>query len=195
MTCLKPTFPTGRRRAAAVIPPLFAKAYCAAKNCHARKKIILASGVIAPTLFLFAEFKIKPIARQAPFAHYFPRRYVERFGRLFHAQPAEEPQLDHPALARIDLRQTLERIIQGDEVRASLLRHHRGFLQRDLLFVPAPALPQHALPFFPRRARPGGARGRNPPGYAASTELRRRRNGRGFATALAANPPTAHRLH
>src|SRR5262249_28590967 len=137
MTCLKPTFPTGRRRAAAVIPPLFAKAYCAAKNCHARKKIILASGVIAPALFLFAEFKIKPIARQAPFAHYFPRRYVGRCGRLSPPRPAEEPYLAHPALARIDPRQTLERVIQGDEVCASLLRHPRGSLQRDLLFVPA----------------------------------------------------------
>jgi hypothetical protein len=54
-------------------------------------KNILVSGVIVPAPSPVAEFTIKPIARQAPFVHDSARRYVERFGRLFHGQPAEEP--------------------------------------------------------------------------------------------------------
>src|SRR5262245_52444653 len=132
MTRLKSTVPTGRRRAAAVIPPLFAKALIAAKNCHARKKNLLASGVIVSALFPLAEFTIKPIARQTPFAHDSARRYVERFGCLFHAQTAEEPQLNHPALARINLGQTLQRVVQRNKFRAARLRDDRRFIERDL---------------------------------------------------------------
>ena len=61
----------------------------------------------------------------------------QHFGRIFHAEAAEEPQLDHPAPARIDLGERCERPIQSLHLNATGYGAYEYPVQRDLHLSPA----------------------------------------------------------
>src|SRR5262245_35403828 len=94
-----------------------------------RLALLLASSFFLP---LLTKFTMEPGARKVPLAQYSARRDMQDLGPLLLTQPAELPQLHDPAFARVYRRQTLKRIVQRDELRASSFRHRRRFIQRDL---------------------------------------------------------------
>src|SRR2546421_10094179 len=75
---------------------------------------------------------IEPSFGSAPLSFNRRRREPQDFGSLLDRQAAEELQLHDSALLRIDLSQSFERVIEGNDIRRSLLRYGQGFIQRDL---------------------------------------------------------------
>src|SRR5262245_16433667 len=65
-------------------------------------------------------------------------RDAESLSRLFHAQPAEKAQLHHPALARIDLRERVERLIERQQTFVALFADHHRLIERNLQRGAAP---------------------------------------------------------
>src|SRR5882672_574827 len=107
-----------------------------------------------------------------PLAPHRARRHIERLGCFLFTQPAEKAQFHHPASARINRCQSIERLIKGDELGAPL----------------DTAAASSSETCMPRcRACPADERGRSPPECAASTAppLHRHR-------ARAAIPPAEH---
>src|SRR5262249_33562425 len=78
------------------------------------------------------EFTVKPGAGQIPLARYLARRDLQYLRRLFHTQAPKVSQLDDLALARVNRRQALQRVVQRNEFRAARLRDYRRFIERDL---------------------------------------------------------------
>src|SRR5688572_11056927 len=74
-----------------------------------------------------AQFPEQPRARQAPVAPDGADRNVEHMRNLFEAQAAEEAELDDTALARVELFEALQRIIQCHQVGAPAGRQLFGF--------------------------------------------------------------------
>jgi hypothetical protein len=70
---------------------------------------------------------------------------MKHFGRLFHAQAAEEAQFDHPAFPGVDGRQRLQGAIQRHHVQCWFRRCDKPFVQRHALQT-APAFVISALP-------------------------------------------------
>src|SRR6185503_6759503 len=70
------------------------------------------ASVIAPPF----ELAQQPELRQPPIALDGVIREVEHVCGLFDAQPAEEPQFDHSALALVDSGQRVQRAIEGDDI-------------------------------------------------------------------------------
>src|SRR5205807_3746973 len=66
-------------------------------------------------------------------------RQSQHFGGFFDRQAAEEFHFNDLALLWIDLIQSLERVIKGNDFRRSLLRNYHGVIQRNLM-RPAAAL-------------------------------------------------------
>src|SRR5262245_42254241 len=85
------------------------------------------------------ELTEEPGLGQAPLALDGPGGDREDLGRLLDAQPAEEAQLDDPALAGIERGQAVERVVERDEVGGALDRD-AGCLSERHLRHPAPAL-------------------------------------------------------
>jgi hypothetical protein len=65
-------------------------------------------------LLLKSQFPKEPGPGHLPVPHHGFRRYVERFGGLFHAQPSEEPHLNHTAFPLVVFGQCLQRVVEGD---------------------------------------------------------------------------------
>src|SRR5437867_13313547 len=82
---------------------------------------------------------IEPSFGSAPLSFNRRRREPQDFGSLLDRQAAEELQLHDSALLRIDLSQSFERVIKGNDVRGSLLRDGHSVIQRNLM-RPAAAL-------------------------------------------------------
>src|SRR5436309_13648978 len=64
-----------------------------------------------PTASL-AQFPIEPSPRKAPFTHYSSRRNLEDLGGFLYTQSSEETQLYDPALAQIQHREFLQRLVE-----------------------------------------------------------------------------------
>ena len=58
----------------------------------------------------------QPGLRQPPVAHHRVGRHVQHRRGFLDAQPAEKPQLDDAALALVERRQRLQRIVERDEI-------------------------------------------------------------------------------
>src|SRR5450759_2750593 len=69
---------------------------------------------------------------QSPVPRHAVRRDMQDVGRFLDAQPSEETQLDHPALAWIDLGQLPECIVNGDQVGSAFLGNPQSLLQRNV---------------------------------------------------------------
>src|SRR5215471_1425962 len=80
-----------------------------------------------------AHFPIEPSLRRAPVAHHGNRRYFEHLGGFFHAQPAEEAQLDHLHFAGIEPPQRVHRVIERCQVCGPLATHRGSLVQRNVL--------------------------------------------------------------
>jgi hypothetical protein len=58
---------------------------------------------------------------------------AHHFRRFLNRQPTENPQFDDAALLRIQTRQIIQRIIQGDQVYRATLHHCVRVIQRQVL--------------------------------------------------------------
>ena len=68
--------------------------------------------------FLRAQLAIEPGPGERPVSLHRNRCDAEHRRRFFHRQPAEEPQLDEPALPLVEARELVQRGIEGEDVRA-----------------------------------------------------------------------------
>jgi len=57
-------------------------------------------------------------------------RDAERLRRFLEVQPAKEPQLDNPALPRVQLREAIERIVERHQIRSGLAVRVKDWLHR-----------------------------------------------------------------
>ena len=120
-----------------------------------------------------AHLALQPGLRQPPVAHHRLGRHLQDRGRFLDAQPAEEPQLDDAALALVELRQRLQRVVERDEVLT-------GSVGDDERLVEASPSPPR------RRASDSAARARGPRGCGASGAPPPRGSARGSASPLPA---------
>src|SRR4029450_7180681 len=71
----------------------------------------------------------QPGSRKVRVPNYRPPRPAERFPELSNRQPSEKSQLDDIALALADRRQSLEGVVQCDDLFAAGGRQHGRFVQ------------------------------------------------------------------
>src|SRR5262249_17931059 len=87
-------------------------------------------------------------------------RDVERLGRLFHAQPAEEAQLHHLTFACVHYGQRAERLIERQQTFIPLWTHHHHFNERNLVSraaaLPAATVTREVYERVAHQARGGG---------------------------------------
>src|SRR6266542_2558746 len=77
-------------------------------------------------------FSPQPGFRQSPIAHDGARRNLQDFSRLINAQPAKETQLNNLTLSLIYGGQVLERFIERNHLRRSLVREDGCLVERNL---------------------------------------------------------------
>src|SRR5215510_3132865 len=96
--------------------------------------LILAGFISARFIFVSStEFVIEPRPGRVPLAYDRAAGDLESFCGLFRAQPAEEPQFDYAALARIDFGQRVERFVERYQIWAALRRDGQRFVERNVL--------------------------------------------------------------
>ena len=76
-------------------------------------EIILASDLC---MLLITHLPMEPSPRSAPFPFDGSRRHAKGLSRFFNCQPAEDPQLNHPALLWVHKRKAIERFIQRQQI-------------------------------------------------------------------------------
>src|SRR5262245_66697105 len=84
-----------------------------------------------PSLSL-AKLTIEPRLRHTPFPLHGARRNLQRLGGLLQAQPAKETHLNNLALALVEGRQFVQRVVQSDQVSALSVRDPLGVGERNM---------------------------------------------------------------
>src|SRR4029079_1780350 len=84
-----------------------------------------------------SEIRSQPRAGDRPIALDRALRHAEYLGRLFHAQPAEESQLDDLLLPRIQLLEARERFVEIHQLLRPLVREQHGLFERHALRIRA----------------------------------------------------------
>src|SRR5438034_9133597 len=92
-------------------------------TCRKRSGVIQASS---------GERAVQPGFGQGPLPLDRGRRDPQHFGGLFDGEPAEEPQLHHLALLRVEGRQPAQGLVERHQIRAFLLRDTNRLLQGQL---------------------------------------------------------------
>jgi probable HAF family extracellular repeat protein len=75
---------------------------------------------------------VEPDSGGPPVALHRDGGHAEHFGRLFHAEPAEEAHFDHLHFAGIDTRQRVQGFIEGGETRILVSAHDGCLVERDV---------------------------------------------------------------
>src|SRR5258708_5664010 len=86
---------------------------------------------------LILHSSIEPSLGRAPIASHRHDRNLEHFGRLFQIEATKVTQLYDSTLARVELRQFIQRFVHRYQLTRALLGHRFGFCQRNPLDVPA----------------------------------------------------------
>jgi len=79
------------------------------------------------------QFAVKPQARGSPIALYRNRGHFQHFGGFFHAQSAKEPHFDNLHFARVELEQSVHRIVKTHQIGILGAAYHCSLIQRDML--------------------------------------------------------------
>src|SRR5438552_3215737 len=95
------------------------------------------SALRAPSLFLRRDLIVQPEFRRVPFAAYSRFRDVEHRSNLWDRKPAEEPQLDDPTLLFIERRESVESVIQCNQIHIMLFSEANSFIERELALAAA----------------------------------------------------------
>src|SRR5712692_1205795 len=85
---------------------------------------------LACCIFLGSHFSSQPGFRESPIAHDRARRDLQNFGCLINAQPTKETQLNNLTLSLVNRSQVLQRFIERDHLRCSLVGQDRCLVQR-----------------------------------------------------------------
>src|SRR5215813_2968429 len=90
--------------------------------------------------FSISNFPIEPCLGELPVAHHGRARDTQHTSDFFARQSTEEAQLDDAATALVNFGQTLQSLIQRDEIRASFRAEPRRAIESDGQGSSAPLL-------------------------------------------------------